>query len=386
MDAKNQRSILWGSFYSYIVTGMVVLIPGAILPYILKEFNLGYDQGGMLLALKAMGNLGASILGGIISDGIGRKKVLAFGAMCFIVSFGSIAVISSPILLFVLFFIAGMGWGIMNSIVNVMVSDAVDGKSSVMNLLHMFFAVGAFIAPLIVGSLVKFDLSWRYAVIILAMLSAILFFVFVFMPLQSKYKGKKTVESPQNPFRNMRYYIFAGLLFMYVGTESSINGWLTTYLSDVVVLSAVSPQDVLSIFWVTTIIGRLISAYLSNLFSKEALLLTYSLGGAIFYVLFLLGSGEFFIVLCVLMMGLFFAGIYPTTVANASFLIKGSGTAAGIMMSLGGFGGAVVPYLNGLIAEHKGLYAGMRVIIFFALVLVVIAFMNLLGGKRQKAI
>jgi MFS family permease len=87
MDQKGQRSILWGSFYSYIVTGMAVLLPGAIMPYLLEEFNLGYDQGGLLLALKAIGNLAASILGGIVSDRIGRKPVLAFGALCFAISF-----------------------------------------------------------------------------------------------------------------------------------------------------------------------------------------------------------------------------------------------------------------------------------------------------------
>jgi FHS family glucose/mannose:H+ symporter-like MFS transporter len=385
MDQKGRRRILWGSFYSYIVTGMAVLLPGAIMPYLLEEFNLGYDQGGLLLALKAIGNLAASILGGVVSDRIGRKPVLAFGALCFAISFAGKAITSSSTLLFILFFIAGVGWGIMNSLVNALVSDTVEGKGSIMNLLHMFFAVGALIAPLIVGFLIKLDLSWSYAEIILSMLSFILFFVFLFMPLQSGQRNKGDVNSAQNPFYNVRYYIFAGLLFMYVGTESSINGWLTTYLSDVVVLKKVSPQDVLSIFWVATIAGRLLSAHLSNFFSKEILLLIYSLGGAIFFALFVLSSLELFVVLCVVMMGLFFAGVYPTTVANASSLIKGSGTAAGIMLSLGGLGGAVVPYLNGLIAEHKGLYASMSVIIFFGLILIGIAITNIFIAKKEKA-
>jgi fucose permease len=89
--------------------------------------------------------------------------------------------------------------------------------------------------------------------------------------------------------------------------------------------------------------------------------------------------------MCVIFMGLFFAGVYPTTVANASLLIKGSGTAAGIMMSLGGLGGAVVPYINGVIAEARGMYAGMVVIIFSSFILVGITFWNVLMGRRERA-
>lgn len=103
MDKKSRMVILWSSYYSYIVTGMGVLIPGAIMPYLLQEFQLGYDQGGVLLALQSIANLTASIMGGVISDYTGRKTVLAFGALCFVIGFGGMAMISSSLILFISF-------------------------------------------------------------------------------------------------------------------------------------------------------------------------------------------------------------------------------------------------------------------------------------------
>ena len=383
-EKKVDPLLLWGNFYAYAITGMAVLITGAIMPYLIKEFNLNYGDGGLLLALQAVGNLGASLIGGIISDYIGRKAIMAFGALCFFVGFGGVFFISSGTLLFVLLFIAGIGWGIMNSMLNSVMNDATGGRSDIMNLLHMFFAIGAFITPMLVGLTARFHISWRYSVLTLSILSAILFVVFLRMSVPSQKKDGTTGKPAKPPFRNIRYYLFMALLFLYVGSENSINGWLVTYLDNLGIMTGIKPQDVLSIFWIAIILGRLISAAISKYLPRETLILTYCVGGGLSYVLFLLTQNPVLIAIWVFAMGFFFAGTYPTIVANSSSIIHGSGAAAGIMLSFGGMGGAFFPYINGLIADAKGLYAGMAAIVVSATVLVMVAFVNLWMGRRNQ--
>lgn len=383
LERKINKLLLWGSYYAFIVTGMIVLIPGAILPYLIKEFHLGYDQGGALLALQAIGNLAASLLGGIASDYIGRKATMTFGAICFIIGFCGILTVSVPILLFASMFIAGIGWGIQNSMINVVVCDASEGNGSIMNMLHMFFAIGAFAAPFLVSLIIKMGLSWRYAVALVVIMSVILVFVFLLMPIKSQKMQRERKYVSTAFWLNKRYYIFMAILFLYVGTENSINGWMVTYLSETHVLKIMTPQSLLAIFWLAIIAGRFLNAYISRLFPRESIILANSIGGAIFFIAFMLTANQIVILLSIVAMGLFLAGIYPTTVANASGLIKGSGTAAGIMMSLGGLGAAAVPYLNGLVAQGRGIYAGMTIIILSASLLVIAAFCNVWMERKQ---
>ena len=74
--------------------------------------------------------------------------------------------------------------------------------------------------------------------------------------------------------------------------------------------------------------------------------------------------------------GVFYSTIYPTTVANASSIIKDSGTATGIMLSFGGLGGAILPYLIGVISKESGIDMGMNTIIVYSIILLILTIIN----------
>ena len=119
-----------------------------------------------------------------------------------------------------------------------------------------------------------------------------------------------------------------------------------------------------------------------NICQEEGLILIFSIGGGISYILFILAKNPVLIAIWVFALGFFFAGIYPTVVANAGPIIDGSGSATGIMLSIGAMGGAFFPYINGLIADVKGLYAGMIAIVAAAVMLIIAAFINLWLTKK----
>ena len=51
MDAR-QKKTLAGCFYAFFINGITALIIGAIMPTILADLNMGYNQGGMLLSAR----------------------------------------------------------------------------------------------------------------------------------------------------------------------------------------------------------------------------------------------------------------------------------------------------------------------------------------------
>jgi MFS transporter, FHS family, glucose/mannose:H+ symporter len=384
MDKRTRLFFLFGNYYAFIVTGLVVLMTGAILPYLMKEFKLSYDQGGFLLSLQAVGNLSAGIISGVTSDIFGRKITLVFGAVFFTIGFGGIMLCSTSSLLFVVIFISGLGWGILNNLVNSVVSDVTEGNSSIINLLHTFFAIGAFAAPFLVGLFIRLNMGWRFPVGIVVVMSAILVAVFSVMPIHSNNKASSRNKVSFEFLKHIRFFIFMGILFFYVGTEGSINGWLVTYLIDTNIMNEALAQNILSAMWIVMIVGRLICAYISTKISNEKILLGSSLGIITFLILFLVSGNPVFITICIAAVGMSLAGMYPTTVANASYLIKGSGMAAGLMLSCGGLGASVVPLIVGFWAQSKGIHAGMFVIVLSAAVLATLTLSNFISSKRAK--
>lgn len=386
MQGKLNKLLLFGSFYSFFVTGVIVLMTGAILPYLLTDFKLSYNMGGLLLSLQAVGNLLAGVVSGFVCVYLGRRAMLILGAAAFIIGFGGIALVSSSLLLFVFIFISGLGWGIFNNLVNNLISEASDGKGSVINLLHVFFAVGAFTGPIIVSGTILAGLDWRVTVGAAAALSVILIPVFATMPLPAVKQRDKTEDGKISFdfFRHARYFLFMAILFFYVGTENSVNGWAVTYLVDAGLLSDTFAQNILSTLWIAIIAGRLLCAFLSKYVAKEKILLSCGAGTIIFFFIFIFAKSPLLIAVSMFGLGLSFSGVYPTTVANASYLTNGSSISNGLLLSCGGLGASVVPYIVGVSAQSGGISLGMLSIGFSAAVLFVSVIVNLYMSNRKK--
>lgn len=147
MDKNNK--ILKGCYFAFFVNGMASLMLGAILPSLLIDFNIGYDKGGMLLAFQSTGNLIASFLGGIIASQLGRKNSIVLLSTIGVLGFAGMIFTQSPTILLILFFMAGISRGGVSNFNNTLVNEISDGAPGPLNILHTFFAVGAFMAPFI---------------------------------------------------------------------------------------------------------------------------------------------------------------------------------------------------------------------------------------------
>jgi fucose permease len=416
---KSRKTFLFllGNYYAFLVNGALVLLLGAVMPYLLEDYQLGYDQGGTLIMLQAAGNLIATLAGGIVSAYIGKRSVLVFGAIAFAAGYSGVIFVPLPGAIYFFLVLSGLGWGIINNLVNVIVSDKVKGDAGTINILHMAFGVGAFVGPFLVSIAVSTGLGWRAAMGSVAVFAVILAYVFLRMDLPGSSTNKNAMEQtthkilqgaaqdesftvqsaasdmkqekgriPLAFFKDPRFYVFMLILFFYVGSETSVNGWLTTYILDTGTADEFFAQRVLSITWLAVIIGRLACAWLSKYLSKEALLLAGGVGSILFVVLLILSGSPLMVYVSVIGLGLSFAGIYPTTVANAEYLIKGSGVVSGLIFSFGGLGATLVPYFIGLRAEAGGIGSGMTTLIITLLLMALLCAVNLLLSKRKARV
>lgn len=383
--ANDYKRIMAGCFFSFFVNGMLALILGAILPAILTDYNMGYNQGGILLSFHAIGNLLSSILIGVISVYIGRKNTIVVISTMSIIGFGGMLITKSPAILLLLFFITGIDRGSVSNIINTVVNDISEKKSAPLNILHAFFAIGAFVALFISSWFFAIGLSWRYSVIFVIIFAALRVIIFSLMKIDNTrgtgYDEKRDQKTSHHFIKNISFYVTCGMLFFYIGIEYATNGWLITYLKDTGIMDTSLAQRTLSILWVIIAFGRLSVAHISKFITKKNILLVSSTGTMIFFALFLMSTSIWSIVLCIFGLGFCMSGIYSTAISNVGSIIKGNGLAMGILLGAAGLGGIAMPYITGVIAEIYGIASGM----FTIIVAIVLLFLLTLTNKLQKS-
>lgn len=388
MDSSNKK-ILAGCFYAFFINGITALIIGAIMPEILADFNMGYNQGGMLLSFQSMGNLIASFFSGMIFLYLGNKTGIVLLSSMTALGFLGMTLTKSPVFLLLPFFLTGLGRGSVTNMSNTIVNDVGDGRPGPLNILHTFFAVGAFMAPFFAAWSIGKGFSWRFILRVVSALALLMVLTYSRMKISNKpsrNKEETKTKTSLSFLKNIDFYLSSGILFFYVGVEYAVNGWIVTYLKDTGIMSTSLAQNILSILWIVIIFGRLFAAYISKTVDKKTILLVSSTGALVFFGLFLISTSIWAIVACILGLGFFLSGIYPTTVSNVGSVLKESSMAMGTLLAVAGLGGILMPYITGVVAEKVGIAGGMTAIGIAAFMMFVFTLVNKLRPSRPEEV
>lgn len=387
MKTDKRNHIFLRCCYGYAVSGMAVLIIGAILPSIIREAGISYLAAGGLLSAMAAGNLAASFVFPLMVSYMGRKKAIflmtLFAPICLLI----LSFLPPLPIMYGIMFLYGMIRGCITILNNAAVNDIYkEEAASKLNLLHCSFAIGAFLAPLLTAVLMKFGFSWRitlYLILFLTATSAISYGTLddslinqTSNDLKKKTKGN---EKNQGFLRSFRFYCIAFILFFYLGVENCINGWFVTYLQNIGVMSEEYATTLVSFTWLVIMGGRLLCATLSKKLNRSTLILVNVLGSALCFFLLISMKSLPMVTIALLGFGFFLSGIYPTCIANAGPLIQGSTLGMSLLTAISAMGGILTPQLIGGIADHIGIVAAISILVInvgFMIVLSAINFRN----------
>lgn len=384
MEANKNNRIIYSCYYAFFINGVIALIFGTIMPYILSDFNIGYDKGGLLLSMQSAGNLVASTLAGMVVIYFGLKRAAITLSAMTVIGFVSMLFTKNPAFLLIPFFLTGLGRGSISNISNTIVNDVSGGDAGKLNVLHTFFAVGAFMAPFFASWAFSRGYAWQFIIGVISILAALVVLNFMSLKIEDEKEEIKQDEHSKSSdlgfLKNIDFYVSSGILFFYVGVEYAVNGWIVTYLKDTGLMTTTMAQTILSLLWIVIIFGRLFTAKISKKVDNTSILLASATGTIVFFGIFLMLSNIWGIIFCILGLGFCLSGIYPTTISNVGSVLQGSSLAMGGLLGAAGLGGILMPYITGLVAEITGIAGGMTVIS----VAVICMFLCTLVNKVRK--
>jgi fucose permease len=245
-----------------LVFGIVLAILGAMfgLPAMRARLQIGLAQQGTLILLLYLGISVSSLIVGPLIDHLGNKTnlfasslIVALAMVCFANAHSFAAASGAAILL-------GLGGGGLNTCTNVLVSELYAAhRGPMLNLLGIFFGVGAISVPLTAASIEgHFTISQLFLFCaVLAAVCALWYAVISFPPAITK-----QAFSFGDLFEAARYsgvLLLAFILFLESGNEACIAGWTSTYV-DATGHSARIATLVLATFWGALMLSRILAA------------------------------------------------------------------------------------------------------------------------------
>ena len=174
----------------------------------------------------------------------------------------------------------------------------------------------------------------------------------------------KPVDAGQRPSvtgaLKSRWALFGGLaIFLYVGAEVSIGSAMTNFLAEPDMLNIPLEQagKMVSYYWGGAMVGRIIGSGLLFLVKQRApwLLALFALGAAslCFAVTQLHGSTAAYLALSI---GLFNSIMFPVIFTLTLERSSAAPAATSGLLCLAIVGGAILPYIYGMIADASGLH------------------------------
>lgn len=145
-------------------------------------------------------------------------------------------------------------------------------------------------------------------------------------------------------------------IFFYVGAEVSLGSFMVNYLSmpQIGHMSEQQAAHYVSFYWGGAMIGRFIGSALMARFSPRKLLALFAAINAALVLTTMLGSGEVSVV-SIIAIGLFNSIMFPTIFALGIERLGPMTSKASSLLIMAIVGGALIPYVEGVLADRIGL-------------------------------
>lgn len=370
-------------YYAFFSNGMMALVLGAVLPYLIQEAGINYSVAGGLLSAFAIGNLLASFINPICVRQLGRKLATVILSALIPLSLFIITTLAPIPILYLACVLLGIGRGTVSIINNMIVNDN-DGRPFALNLLHTTFAMGAFLTPFLTGLYIGNGLNWRWIMYTIMLLCTVSCLGYATMPLEEDKATNKNAKDTKAFLHNPDFYIMGLLLFFYLGAENCVNGWFVTYFKSTGIMSDQYATNLVSVTWLVIMLGRLVTAYLSTKLNRQLLILINCICTTIFFLLLIATTDLMWITLAIVGLGFFFAGIYPTGIANAGECIKGSTSGMSLLLAIAALGGIITPQIIGIAADAIDILVAIRSILTINVgAMVLLAILNYIRKSRR---
>jgi len=370
---KRHRKLVFLAFMMMVMLGFINNMRGTLIPPIRDFFAVNYSQIGVMLMAATFGFMSATFFGGIAASHFGLKKVIAFGFLTAAFSIFAMGYINSFLYLILLMTFLGIGLGSVEIGANSLGAKIfVERSGMMMNMLHLFFGIGASIGPRYAGWLISLGFEWHqiYLTALILILFLLLFLFLTKFPREIE-NDKKDNIAVKEIVKQKKVWLFAAVLGSAVVAEIAIGSWLVNFLHIERAFTTASASTYLSLFFIVFTIGRLVGGYFTEHIGYIKILVYFAAATLMLFIIGLLVKadyGAFFFSAA----GFFISIMFPTIMAVIMNEFKsGVSSYMGFIITFASAINMVSNWLIGKLNDLFGVFTGFASISFFIFMIIV---------------
>ncbi len=397
---RNYRFALVSLTSLFFMWGFITCLNDILIPYLKNLFTLNYTQAMLIQFCFFSAYFIVSIPAGKLVEKLGYQRGIVVGLM--IAALGCIMFYpAAEFRVYGLFlaalFVLASGITILQVSANPYVSalGSPETASSRLTMTQAFNSLGTTVAPFFGGVLilsvaansgVEDGSSVQMPYLLLAGMLGLLALVFsrLTLPKMSSLQAEHPVILGEAAASVMHYrHLVLGAvgIFVYVGAEVSIGSFLINFLNmdSIGGLEEAEAAHYIAYYWGGAMVGRFIGAAVMQKVAAGKALAFNAVCAAILVAIAMLTSGAL-AMWAILLVGLCNSIMFPTIFSLAIQGLKEHTSQGSGLLCLAIVGGAVLPLLQGVLADTIGLQMSFVLPIFcFAF----IAYYGLIGSKPQ---
>jgi fucose permease len=369
-------------YAAFVALGFAGAVIGPTLPGLAQQTRAQVSQISFLFTAHSLGYLVGSYAGGRLYDRTRLSGHRVMAGMLGIMAVMMCLIPQVPLLWLLTVAVAILGWaeGTLDVGGNTLLVWVHGNKvGPFMNALHFAWGVGALVAPVFVAQAIlsSGEITWAYWGLALLMVPPAIGL------LRAPSPSVPVPETRQVDQRSADRLLILVVLFffLFVGSESSMGGWLATY-GIARGLSAANAAYLVSAFWGSFTVARALSIPMAHW--RPSVVLFGDLAACLAGVLSLLIWPDSTAALWIgaILFGFGMAAIFPTTVTLSGTLMPITGSVTGWFFVGSSLGGMTIPWVIGQLFEPVGPQA-VPLVVTCAILLATGVLLILLGRARS---
>ena len=301
MESINKNKLFWAACISLVVTSMTFAIRAGILTQLGVDFGINNTQLGYINSMAFLGFPLAMLVGGLLYNTLGPKKLLVIAFICHLVGLLMTIYAGGFWTLIISTFFIGVANGSVEAACNPMIADMyTDNRTAMLNKFHVWFPGGLVIGSLVSKFMTDAGMGWELQIASMFIPTLI----YGFLVFTQKFPESENIESDTS--LNIKalgdpLYLFMIVCMTLTATSEFIpQQWVETILgksgaSPMLVLALVTGIMALGRFFAGPLIHKLNPVgvlFMSAIITATAIFFMSSAEGGMIYVaaaLFALG-------------------------------------------------------------------------------------------------
>lgn len=372
---------------------MVTVLPGPLLPVMAARWGLRDVQSGAFFAAVFLASTVASIFS---PHRLRRNLPLGYASMMagVVVLIGAGQTAGASLghgLALTAFALIGLGIGLSVTATNLTVGIMVDQAGSAVgggerarriSMVNLWWGIGAVVCPWLIAAAETRGLV-QGLLLLIALAAAGMFAGLLPQWRQPEFQSARG-RAPLRLEAGILGF-FAGFLFLYVGVETVVGGWIATYSNRFSGMTVARASLMVSLYWMALLAGRWLGSVALSGVAEQAVLLP-GLGLALAGVIMLVRPHNTAVVLAaVVVAGAGFGPVFPIGVSRMLGRVRDHRN-TGWVFAVTASGGAALPWLTGLVSTKTGsLRIGFAVpVAALAAILLLAAAENVVLGREKR--